>query len=67
MTASKLGVTSLGFCSISTGIFRYPLEFAAPIAVAAVQEAVAGTSIEKAVFAMFQEAEFEAFQNALGD
>lgn len=65
VVANKLGVTSLGFCSISTGIFRYPLELAAPIAVSAVQDAVAGTTIEKVVFSMFQEPEFEAFQNAL--
>lgn len=64
-TAHKLGVTSLGFCSISTGIYRYPLELAAPIAIAAVQEAVVGTSIEKVVFAMYQEPEFDAFQRAL--
>jgi len=31
------GVRSLGFCSISTGVFGYPIEAAAPIAVAAVE------------------------------
>jgi O-acetyl-ADP-ribose deacetylase (regulator of RNase III) len=61
--AEELGVTSIAFPSISTGICRFPLELAAPIALG---EAVGhqGTSVEQVTFAMFGEAEFEVFSRA---
>lgn len=60
--AIELGVSSIGYCSISTGIYRFPLEKAAEIALTGVNTALEGSSIERAVFAMFGEEEFEVFR-----
>ncbi|HLK14804.1 MAG TPA: macro domain-containing protein [Fimbriimonadaceae bacterium] len=61
----RLGVRSIGFCSISTGIYGYPLELAAPLALRTVSEALeATTEIEQALFAMFGEEEFRIFSRA---
>lgn len=57
--AERLGARSIGFCSIATGVYGYPLDRAAPIAVSAVRETA--TSLERVVFAMFGEKEFDAF------
>ena len=48
----------LAFCSLSTGIYGYPLDRAAPIAVQATADylkAYPGTSLERVVFAMYRE------------
>ncbi len=62
--AVELGVLSIGFCSISTGIFRFPLELAAPIALSAVKGVLESSNVERIVFAMYGEAEYEAFRQA---
>ena len=70
VAVDELGGTSIGFCSISTGSYRFPLELAAPIAVRAVRTWVSSTpqtSIERVVFAMFSEVEFWAYFRALGE
>lgn len=66
--ADRQGLESLAFCSISTGVYRYPLDRAAPLAVRTVVEylnAELDTSLTRVVFAMFQDAEYEAFREAL--
>ena len=63
LKAQELGVRSLGLPSISTGIFRFPVERAAPVALRTVR--AAATTLERVVFALYGEAEFEAFQQAL--
>lgn len=66
--ADEKRVKSLAFCSISTGIYGYPLDQAAPLAVATVKEYLCrrpDTSLERVVFAMFQDTEFRAFTQAL--
>ena len=66
--AHELGVASLGLPSISTGIYGYPIDRAAPLAVKAVQEWVAAkqeTSLLRVVFAMFGGEEYAAFKKAL--
>jgi O-acetyl-ADP-ribose deacetylase (regulator of RNase III) len=40
--AGGLGCSSIAFPAISTGIFGYPAELAAPVAIAAVRQATAG-------------------------
>ena len=65
--AESKGLKSIAFCSISTGVYAYPLPLAAPIALRAVTEyldAHPDTSLERVVFAMFQTHEFQAFTKA---
>ena len=57
-------LTSLAFCSISTGVYRFPLDQAAPIAVQTTVDylkAHPDTSLTRIVFAMYQENEYEVF------
>lgn len=63
LAAESLSVTSLGFASISTGVYRYPLDQAAPLAIRTVIQAA--TTLERVVFAMFGEAEYDEFSRAL--
>lgn len=72
--ANMLGVNSIGFCSISTGIYGYPLQDGANTAmltvldyITSVFEVGKGISTTEIVFAMFKEAEYEAFCQALND
>lgn len=65
--ADAKGLKSIAFCSISTGIYGYPLEQAAPLAIQTVMEYLKEheeTTLELVVFAMFQEKEFSAFTQA---
>lgn len=63
LKAQELGVKSLGFASISTGIFRFPLERAAPLALKTVREAA--TELERVVFALYGEEEYRVFENSM--
>lgn len=61
-------LSSLAFCSISTGVYGYPIKLAAPIAVQTVWDfmhAHPETTLTRIVFALYQPAEFEAFGKAL--
>ena len=65
--AEEKGLTSIAFCSISTGIYGYPLDKAAPVALSAVKEYLDShpdTSLERIVFAMYQAPEYQAFTKA---
>lgn len=65
--AEEKGLTSVAFCSISTGVYGYPLDKAAPVALWTVKEYLNGhpdTSLERVVFAMYQAPEFQAFTQA---
>jgi O-acetyl-ADP-ribose deacetylase (regulator of RNase III) len=61
--ADELGARSLAFPAISTGVYGYPLEKAAPVAVHAVRDAA--TKVEEVRFVLFDDAAYEAFQRAL--
>src|ERR671930_637165 len=50
--AAELGCRSVAFPAISTGVYGYPVEEAAPVAVAAVRDAMAA-SIELVRFVLF--------------
>jgi O-acetyl-ADP-ribose deacetylase len=68
--AHELGLASVGLPSISTGVYGYPLDRAAPLAVTTVREWVSAhpeTTIVRIVFAMFQGEEYARFKEALGD
>ena len=62
--ADELGVTVVAFPAISTGVYGYPLEEAAPVAISAVRGA--GTSVEEVRFVLFDDAAHIAFERALG-
>ena len=64
--AAEIGARSVAFPSISTGIFGYPLERAAPIAVAAVRAAWAEHSgaIDAVAFYLYSEREYVEFVRA---
>lgn len=66
--ANEHGCRSIAFPSISTGIYGYPLDEAAPIALATVSEALSGeTCVEAVRFVLFDQKTFEAYAEALGD
>jgi O-acetyl-ADP-ribose deacetylase len=62
--ADELGARSVAFPAISTGVYGYPLELAAPVAVEAVLEAE--TRVEEVRFVLFGRESYEAFDRALG-
>jgi O-acetyl-ADP-ribose deacetylase (regulator of RNase III) len=61
--ADELGVKTVAFPAISTGIYGYPLEEAAPIAVRAVREAT--TAVRTVRFVLFDEPALRAFERTL--
>ncbi|MET9508151.1 O-acetyl-ADP-ribose deacetylase [Streptomyces flavidovirens] len=62
--ARELGAATVAFPAISTGIFRWPLDDGARIAVRTVREE-AGGSVTEVRFVLFDEAAYEAFETAL--
>ena len=65
--AQENSVQSIAFCCISTGVFRFPQEKAAEIAVATVREWKARTgSAMKVVFNVFGEKDEEIYRRVLG-
>ncbi len=60
--ADELGAQSVAYPSISTGVYGYPLELAAPIAVHTIR--AARSAVEIVRFVLFGEAALTAFENA---
>src|SRR5581483_2915167 len=59
--ADELGLSSVAFPALSTGIFGYPVELAAPIALEAVRDALAACgSVRRVRFVLFSEDALEA-------
>jgi O-acetyl-ADP-ribose deacetylase len=66
--AAGLNITSIAFPAISCGIYGYPLEEAAPIAIAATIEALdVASDVGLVRFCLFGERERSAFARALVD
>jgi O-acetyl-ADP-ribose deacetylase (regulator of RNase III) len=61
--ADELGAKSVAFPAISTGVFGYPVEEAAPVAIAAVLES--GRRVEEVRFVLFGTDAYRAFERAL--
>ncbi|ASU78795.1 RNase III inhibitor [Actinopolyspora erythraea] len=57
--ADSLGATSVAFPAISTGVYRYPVDEAAEVAVNAVREA--DTDVELVRFVLFDERTYRVF------
>lgn len=59
-------LATLAFPSISTGIYGYPIERAAPLAVAAVRQAVRGAAaIREVIFCCFSPGDLAVYEEAL--
>jgi len=65
--AAELGATSVSLPSISTGVYSYPLEQAAPIAIDTVRDVLANEpgSIERVTFVLFSQDTYDVFEAAL--
>ena len=57
---------SIAFPSISTGVYGYPIEQAAPLAVSTVRAHVEGTSIREVTFCCFSASDLAVYERALG-
>ena len=65
--ASAKGARSLAFPCISTGIYGYPVELAAKVAVSAVRSALVDHPlIEEVIFCCFSAADLEVYDRVLG-
>lgn len=65
--ASNLKVASIAFPGISTGVYGFPPELAAPIAIRTVQEAdLPGVSIESVIFCCFSDSDLSLYRSLLG-
>lgn len=62
--ADELGARTVAFPAISTGVYRWPMEDAARIAVETVR--AAETSVEEVRFVLFDEAAYGAFAAEVG-
>ena len=62
--AAALGCRTVAFPAISTGVYGYPVELAAAVAVAAVREALA-PPVEVVRFVLFSDGHLDAFRRAL--
>ena len=66
--AKAEGLRSIAFPSISTGVYGYPIERAAPLAVATVREHAGGpTTIEDVIFCCFSESDLAVYQRILSE
>jgi O-acetyl-ADP-ribose deacetylase (regulator of RNase III) len=66
--ASKKGIHTLAFPSISTGIYGYPIELAAEVAIATVRSAVQRFSdIQEVVFCCFSDNDLAVYERLLHD
>jgi O-acetyl-ADP-ribose deacetylase (regulator of RNase III) len=65
--AIEVGATSITFPAISCGVYGYPLELAAPIALATVRDALLDreSTIERAMFVLFSSGTLDGFRAAL--
>jgi O-acetyl-ADP-ribose deacetylase (regulator of RNase III) len=67
-TGGNKGLKSLSFPSISTGVYSYPVEEAAHVALSTVIEFLQqDTSLEEVVFVLFDSRTLGAYEQALGE
>jgi len=65
--ARELGVRSIGFPAISTGVYHFPPERAARVAIRAVQEHVAASGVETVYFVCFDNGTYDLYQQLLAN
>jgi O-acetyl-ADP-ribose deacetylase (regulator of RNase III) len=61
--ADEIGARTVAFPAISTGVYGYPLDLAAPVAIRAVREAETG--VEEVRFVLFDHRAYRAFEQAM--
>jgi O-acetyl-ADP-ribose deacetylase (regulator of RNase III) len=61
--ADDIGARTVAFPAISTGVYGYPLDLAAPVAIRAVREAETG--VEEVRFVLFDHRAYRAFEQAM--
>jgi len=61
--ADELGARTIAFPAISTGVYGYPIDEAAPVAIEAVASAI--TAVEEVRFVLFDDRSLQAFEAAL--
>ncbi|MFH1781105.1 MAG: O-acetyl-ADP-ribose deacetylase [Patescibacteria group bacterium] len=68
MLADEKGLKSIAFPAISTGAYGYPQEAAAKIAINTVQEYLkkSKTNIEKVIFVLFKDEDYNIYSKILG-
>lgn len=65
--AAKIGASTIAFPGISTGVYGYPVELAARIAVETVREQVqGGTPVQEVIFCCFSAADLAIYERLLG-
>ena len=65
--AAAHGVTRIAFPGISTGVYGYPVELAAPIAVESVRQALAAApSLREVIFCCFSAGDLAVYERVLG-
>ncbi len=63
--AQKFQISTIAFPAISTGVYRFPIDRAARIAVKTVKENLAGSNIKKVIFVCFDEANYKTYLDLL--
>ena len=63
--AEEKGLKSVSFCCISTGVFRFPREEAAKIAVSTVRECLNASAVEKVIFCVHGDDNLRIYQKLL--
>ena len=66
--AAENGIVSLAFPSISTGVYGYPIELAAAVAVSAVRSSLLeNTAIQEVTFCCFSAGDLRVYEAALSE
>jgi O-acetyl-ADP-ribose deacetylase (regulator of RNase III) len=64
--AEQQGLATLAFPSISTGVYGYPAELAAPVAVAAVRSSLGGlVAVREVIFCCFSANDLSIYERVL--